>query len=242
MLGGLCMLVNQKIPKHVAIIMDGNGRWAKKQNLPRSAGHKKGAENIRRISIECNTLGIQYLTCYAFSTENWKRPASEIDYLCKLPKIFFDRYLKELMDNDIRVTFIGEIEKFPKTTQDVIHRAVEKTQHNTGLQLCLALNYGARREIILAAMKYSDDVIQKKRSKIIDEEQFSKYLMHFDIDLLIRTSGECRLSNFMLWQVAYAEIVISDALWPDFSGNELKKCFEIYASRTRKFGGLKDED
>ena len=143
-------MTERNIPQHVAIIMDGNGRWAKKRGLPRTAGHKQGAENIRKIAIACNDLGIKALTCYAFSTENWKRPESEVDYLCKLPKLFFNRYLAELKKNNIRVTFLGEIERFPKETQNVITTAVAETAQNTGLILCLAVNYGSRREILSA--------------------------------------------------------------------------------------------
>ena len=131
------------IPQHIAIIMDGNGRWAKKRGLPRTAGHKQGAENIRKIAIACNTMGVKALTCYAFSTENWKRPQDEVDYLCKLPKLFFNRYLAELKKNNIKVTFLGEIERFPDETRRVITTAVEQTQENTGLILCLAVNYGS---------------------------------------------------------------------------------------------------
>ena len=167
-------MTERNIPQHVAIIMDGNGRWAKKRGLPRTAGHKQGAENIRKIAIACNDLGIKALTCYAFSTENWKRPESEVDYLCKLPKLFFNRYLAELKKNNIRVTFLGEIERFPKETQNVITTAVAETAQNTGLILCLAVNYGSRREITLAAQKYAQDVIAGKAPSDIDEDTFGE--------------------------------------------------------------------
>ena len=180
------------IPQHIAIIMDGNGRWAKKRGLPRTAGHKQGAENIRKIAIACNTMGVKALTCYAFSTENWKRPQDEVDYLCKLPKLFFNRYLAELKKNNIKVTFLGEIERFPDETRRVITTAVEQTQENTGLILCLAVNYGSRREITLAAQRYAQDVQQGKASTEIDEDAFGSYMMTADmpeLDLMIRTSG-----------------------------------------------------
>ena len=163
------------IPQHIAIIMDGNGRWAKKRGLPRTAGHKQGAETIRKIAIACNDLGVKALTCYAFSTENWKRPEDEVDYLCKLPKMFFNRYIKDLKAKNIRVTFIGELERFPKETQKVILDAVEQTSMNTGLNLCIAINYGSRREITLAARKFAQDVIDGKADIHIDEEAFGTY-------------------------------------------------------------------
>lgn len=232
---------NRTIPQHIAIIMDGNGRWAKKRGLPRTAGHKQGAENIRKIAIACNDIGVKALTCYAFSTENWKRPKSEIEYLCKLPKIFFNRYLAELKKNNIRVTFLGEIERFPKETQKVIMSAVEQTQMNTGLILCLAVNYGSRREITLAAQLYAKDVLEGKKSLMIDEDDFDKYMMTRDmpkLDLMIRTSGELRISNFLLWQLAYAELIFTPVAWPDFTRDELDIAINEFHERNRRFGGL----
>lgn len=232
---------NRMIPQHIAIIMDGNGRWAKKRGLPRTAGHKQGAENIRKIAIACNDLGVKALTCYAFSTENWKRPKNEIDYLCKLPKIFFNRYLAELKRNNIRVTFLGEIERFPKDTQRVIISAVEQTQMNTGLILCLAVNYGSRREITLAAQHYARDVLDGKKDLMIDEDDFDKYMMTHDmpeLDLVIRTSGEFRISNFLLWQLAYAELIFTPVAWPDFTRDELDVAINEFHERNRRFGGL----
>lgn len=229
------------IPKHIAVIMDGNGRWAKKRGLPRTAGHKQGAENIRKIAIACNELGVKALTCYAFSTENWKRPESEVDYLCKLPKLFFHRYLEELRKNNIKVTFLGELERFPKETRDVIETAVDKTKHNTGLILCLAVNYGARREIMLAAQKYARACIEHGEVIELNENIFSSYLMTKDmpeVDLMIRTSGELRISNFLLWQLAYAEFIFTPVAWPDFTKEELIKAIEEFTSRHRRFGGL----
>ena len=229
------------IPQHIAIIMDGNGRWAKKRGLPRTAGHKQGAENIRKIAIACNTMGVKALTCYAFSTENWKRPQDEVDYLCKLPKLFFNRYLAELKKNNIKVTFLGEIERFPDETRRVITTAVEQTQENTGLILCLAVNYGSRREITLAAQAYAQDVLQGKASLDIDEDAFGRYMMTADmpeLDLMIRTSGELRISNFLLWQLAYAELIFTPVAWPDFSQEELNKAIDEFNHRNRRFGGL----
>ncbi|MCR0199328.1 isoprenyl transferase [[Clostridium] innocuum] len=229
------------IPQHIAIIMDGNGRWAKKRGLPRTAGHKQGAENIRKIAIACNTMGVKALTCYAFSTENWKRPQDEVDYLCKLPKLFFNRYLAELKKNNIKVTFLGEIERFPDETRRVITTAVEQTQENTGLILCLAVNYGSRREITLAAQRYAQDVQQGKASPEIDEDAFGSYMMTAgmpELDLMIRTSGELRISNFLLWQLAYAELIFTPVAWPDFSQEELNRAIDEFNHRNRRFGGL----
>lgn len=229
------------IPQHIAIIMDGNGRWAKKRGLPRTAGHKQGAENIRKIAIACNDLGVKALTCYAFSTENWKRPESEVDYLCKLPKLFFNRYLAELKKNNIKVTFLGEIERFPEETRNVITSAVEQTSMNTGLILCLAVNYGSQREITLAARKYAQDVVEGRAPADISEEAFGHYMMTEgmpDLDLMIRTSGEQRISNFLLWQLAYAELIFTPVAWPDFSKEELNKCIDEFNHRNRRFGGL----
>ncbi len=229
-----------EVPKTIAIIMDGNGRWAKKQGLPRTAGHKKGADTIRTIALEANRLGVQKLILYAFSTENWKRPEDEVAYLCKLPGIFFKRYIKELMENNIRVTFAGELERFPEDTQKVIRRAVEQTAHNTGLNLDIAINYGSRREILLAAQKYAADVASGKRANDLDEKDFSSYLfVPEDIDLLIRTSGEERISNFLLWQIAYAELIFTDEAWPEFDEASLARCIEEYNHRDRRFGGVK---
>lgn len=233
--------MDKKIPQHLAIIMDGNGRWAKKRGLPRTAGHKQGAENIRKIAIECNRLNVKALTLYAFSTENWTRPESEIDYLCKLPKFFFKSYIAELIKNNIRVTFLGELEKFPKDTQDVVRSAVDQTSMNTGLNLCLAINYGSRREIVLAAQHYAQDVVDGKANNEINEDDFASYLMTAtmpEVDLLIRTSGEKRISNFLLWQIAYAEFIFTPLNWPDFTSEELSRCIDEYTSRDRRFGGL----
>lgn len=229
------------IPQHIAIIMDGNGRWAKKRGLPRTAGHKQGAENIRKIAIACNNIGVKALTCYAFSTENWKRPESEVDYLCKLPKLFFNRYLAELKKNNIRVTFLGEIERFPLETQQVITTAAEETKNNTGLILCLAVNYGSRREITLAAQHYAQDVMAGKASATITEEEFGHYMMSEgmpELDLMIRTSGELRISNFLLWQLAYAELIFTPVAWPDFSEAALLEAIDEFTNRNRRFGGL----
>ena len=228
-----------KIPETVAIIMDGNGRWAKKRGLPRSAGHKKGADMIREIGLAANELGIKKCILYAFSTENWKRPEDEVGYLCKLPGMFFDRYMKELMANNIRVTFIGELERFPSDTQKVIQKAVQLSQNNTGLNLCLAINYGARREMVLGIQKYAQQVKEQKRENDLTIEEFSDYLfVKEEVDLMIRTSGEVRLSNFLLWQVAYSEFIFTPVPWPEFDRQCLIDCIKEFNERERRYGGL----
>lgn len=227
-------------PKHIAIIMDGNGRWAKVQGKPRTAGHLAGSENIRKIALYANKKGVESLTLYAFSTENWARPEEEKSYLFKLPALFFQKYINELKRENIRVTYIGEIEKFPESTYKVIRDAVEQTKMNTGLNLCLAVNYGGRREIVCATNKIIEDV-KKGVLENIDEATFGKYLMseNSDVDLLIRTSGEVRVSNYMLWQIAYAEMIFVECAWPEFNEAEFDSCVEKFNLRNRRFGGLK---
>lgn len=228
-----------KVPQTVAIIMDGNGRWAKAKGLPRTAGHKQGAEQIRVIALAANRMGIKKLILYAFSTENWKRPEDEIGYLCKLPGIFFSRYIKELMENNIRVTFAGELERFPESTQKVIRKAVDQTKENTGLNLDIAINYGSRRELLLGMQAYAQEVAEGKRENNLTEAEVAQYLMvPEDIDLLIRTSGEERISNFLLWQIAYAELIFTPVAWPDFDETALQDCIDQFNHRDRRYGGL----
>lgn len=230
-------------PQTVAIIMDGNGRWAKKQNLPRTAGHKKGADRIRDIALEAKRLGIQKLILYAFSTENWKRPEDEVSYLCKLPGLFFNKFIQELMDNNIRVTFAGELEKFPENTKAVIRKAVNQTAVNTGMELCLAINYGSQRELVLAMQNYANQVASGQRENDIQEQEVNELLfVQENVDLMIRTSGECRISNFLLWQIAYAELIFTPTPWPDFDEQALQQCIVEYQNRDRRFGGLSNED
>ena len=230
---------NMKVPNHIAIILDGNGRWAKAKGMPRGYGHIKGCANLEQICYDIKDLGVKYLTVYAFSTENWKRPEDEVSYLCKLPGLFFNKFINELMEKNIQVTFAGELEKFPKATQDVINKAVNMTSKNTGLELCLAINYGSRREMLLSIKKYADEVASGKRENDLTEEEFSKYLfVPEDIDLMIRTSGELRISNYLLWQLAYAELIFTPVAWPDFDEKALKDCLDEFASRDRRFGGL----
>ena len=224
---------------HLAIIMDGNGRWAKQNRLPRTAGHYKGVEVLRNITIYANKLGIKCLTVYAFSTENWKRSLEEVNYIMSLPKIFFSKYIQELMDNNVRIMIIGDKDKIPFETMNVINEAIETTSKNTGLILNFAFNYGSRDEIVKACKKYAKDY----KDGLVDdlnEESFNNYLYTKDlpeVDLLIRTGSEMRLSNFLLYQLAYSEFVVIDTLWPDFDNDTLDKCIEEYKSRKRNFGG-----
>ena len=225
--------------QHIAIIMDGNGRWAKAQGKPRSYGHLKGAENIRNIAIKASELGVKVLTLYAFSTENWKRPADEVSYLMNLPKVFFEKYLEELMANDIRVQMIGRKEGLPKETADILDRAIEKTASNQSMTLVFAVNYGGRSEIVDAINKYVSEKGDSEQP--VTEEQFSKYLYTAEdpeLDLLIRTSLDYRISNFLLWQLSYAELYFIDKYWPEFSPQDLEQIVNDFRGRHRRFGGL----
>lgn len=230
------------IPQHIAFIMDGNGRWAKKRKMPRTFGHHEGTKTIRSLALEANRLGVKAMTVYAFSTENFKRDQKEVDYIFRLPKEFFSLYLKELIENNVRIQLIGHLEMAPKETQDIINAAIEKTKDNTGLSLVFAFIYGGRDEIVQAtkaiAQEYKDGLISMDD---IDENLFENYLMTAGlppVDLMIRTSGECRLSNYLLWQLSYAEFIFVDTLWPDFNEEELHKCIYYYQNRERRFGGV----
>lgn len=225
------------MPKHIAIIMDGNGRWAKKRGLPRTLGHKAGVEAIRGIVKECNKLGIKYLTLYAFSTENWVRPQDEVNALMNLLVEYLKNEFEELNSNNVVINHIGDISKLPKKCQDELISAYNKTKNNTGVVLNLALNYGGRNEIVSAVNE-----MLKNNIKSITEEEFNKYLYTAnmpDPDIIIRPSGEQRLSNFMLWQCAYSEFWYADICWPDFKENDLHKAIYDYQKRDRRFGGIK---
>ena len=230
--------------EHVAIIMDGNGRYAKKQGKPRTAGHLVGADNVRTIAIAANELGVKYLTLYAFSTENWKRAEDEVNFIMKLPKVFFDKYMDEFIERGFKMNIIGELDALPKATLEVLERAMDRSKDNTGLNLNICMNYGSQREITLAANAYAKDVLEGKSELGIDCEGFEKYLMTKDfppVDLLIRTSGELRISNYLLWQIAYAELEFVEESWPEFTPEVLKRCLEEYSNRDRRFGGVADE-
>jgi undecaprenyl diphosphate synthase len=232
----------QKVPYHVAIIMDGNGRWAKKRGLPRIAGHHAGMKTVKKVTMAADEIGVKILTLYAFSTENWSRPQDEIDYLMKLPQQFLLLELKELIEKNVQVRVIGWREGLPDYTLQALDEAVEKTKHNTGLILNFALNYGSRKEM-LESMKLIFEDIQAGIVQLdqLDEELYSNYLQTNglpDPDLLIRTSGEQRLSNFMLWQLAYTEFYFTPSYWPDFSNEHFFQAIEQYQLRIRRYGGL----
>lgn len=240
----LGMSGENKTCRHVAIIMDGNGRWAKAQGKPRTAGHLVGADNVRTIAIAASELGIEYLTLYAFSTENWKRSEDEVNYIMKLPKIFFGKYMKEFIERGYRMRMIGELDRLPKETKRVLDDAVEQSKDNTGLNLSIAINYGSQRELVLAAERYAKDVKEGKIGLDISNEEFEQYLMTADmpnVDLLIRTSGELRISNYLLWQIAYAELEFVPEAWPEFTPEVLERCIRNFGNRDRRFGGIKNE-
>lgn len=233
------------LPEHIAIIMDGNGRWAKKRKMPRIKGHYEGMQTIKKVTREASHLGIKYLTLYAFSTENWSRPESEVNYIMNLPVNFLKTFLPELVEKNVKIETIGFLDAIPLSTIEAINYAKEKTKNNTGLKLVFAINYGGRAELV-QSMKSIYDELQRngQNSDDIDELMISKHLMthpYPDPDLLIRTSGEQRLSNFLIWQASYSEFIFNEKLWPDFDGEELKQCIKIYQSRQRRFGGLSEE-
>jgi undecaprenyl diphosphate synthase len=230
------------VPNHVAIIMDGNGRWAKKRALPRIAGHHEGMKVVRKTTMLANKLGIKTLTLYAFSTENWKRPKNEVEYIMRLPEEFLGTFLPELVENNVQVKMMGYKNQLPVHTLHAIEKAIEETKYNNGLVLNFALNYGSRLEILDAVKQVLNDCNNGILNETeLDEKTFSSYMMtanFADPDLLIRTSGEIRLSNFMLWQLAYSELWFTDVLWPDFSEEHLLEAIETFQNRQRRFGGL----
>ena len=234
---------------HLAIIMDGNGRWAKKKHKPRFVGHREGMDNVEKITLAADKLGIKVLTLYAFSTENWARPKEEVAYLMNLPVRFFNKFMPTLMENNVRVNIMGYLDELPRKTYDVVQRAMTETANNTGIILNFAFNYGSRREIT-TAMKELGGLIESGAlySSEITEEMISKRLMtgsfeeYQDPDLLIRTSGEQRISNFLLWQLAYSELAFSEKNWPDFTADDLKKFVDDFQNRNRRFGKVDESD
>lgn len=238
------MKKNGSLPEHIAIIMDGNGRWARQKKLLRIKGHETGAKAVREITRECAKKHIKQLTLYAFSQENWKRPKREIDLLMKLLKNFLIGEREEIQKNNIRLTAIGRIKELPEFVQRELSISIEESKMNTGMVLCLALNYGGRTEIIDATKKIVAE-LKKGKLKIdeITEESFKKYLYMPnmpDPDLLIRTGGEMRISNFLLWEISYAELWVTDTYWPDFKKPHLEEALSAYANRERRYGGLKE--
>lgn len=234
------------IPQHVAIILDGNGRWAKKKGMPRNYGHAQGSKNVERICEDAYKMGIKYLTVYAFSTENWSRPKDEVDALMKLLRNYMKTCLKTAEKNRMRVRVIGDISRLDEDIRNRILELEEASKDNDGLNFQIAINYGSRDEIARAVRKLAEDVEQRKvRAQDVDETLIGRYLDTEGIpdpDLLIRTSGEQRLSNFLLWQLAYTEFYFTDTAWPDFTKEELMQAIEKYNSRDRRYGGVKEEE
>lgn len=230
------------IPRHVAIILDGNGRWAKAKGMPRNYGHAQGSKNVERICEEAWRMGIKYLTVYAFSTENWQRPKEEVDTLMNLLRDYMKDCIKTSKKNNMRVRIIGDITKLDTDLQESIKKLEEASANNTGLKFQVALNYGGRDEILRAAKKFAVDYAANlSELDAVREADFENYLDTAGIpspELLIRTSGEVRLSNYLLWQLAYAEFYFTDVLWPDFDKKELQKAIEYYNKRDRRFGGV----
>lgn len=233
---------NGVVPKHVAIIMDGNGRWAKKRGLPRSVGHHTGMKNVKKIAMAAKRLDIKVLTLYAFSTENWKRPKEEIDFLMRLPQEFFPSEINELIQNNIQVRMIGHKDNLPDYALEPIEEAIKLTRNNDGMILNFAINYGSRREMITGMRQMIKD-IQAGNIKFEDitEELYASYLQTQELpepDLLIRTSGEMRISNFMLWQLAYTELWFTNVNWPEFTENDFCEAIRQYQCRHRRYGAI----
>ena len=231
-----------RVPRHIAIILYGNGRWAKKRGLPRTAGHAAGAETFRKIALYCRDIGVDYLTVYAFSTENWKRPTEEVKTIMRL----LDKYLHEAIEtmerDGMKMRIFGDVSGLSPQLQALAHTADEIADHVDGFQANICLNYGGRDEIVHAARRYAEDLAAGKVSGELTEESFSRYLYSAGIpdpDLMIRPGGEQRLSNFLLWQCAYAEFYFTDVLWPDFTTEELDKAIAVFRSRDRRYGGVK---
>ena len=236
------VMENLKIPNHVAIILDGNGRWAKKRLLPRNAGHIQGSKNVEKVCSAAWDMGVKYLTVYAFSTENWKRPKSEVDALMKLLHSYLKDCIKTSTKNNMKVRVIGDVSKLSEDLQARIREVEEVSASNTGLNFTVALNYGGRDEIIRSIKKLASDVADGNvKLEDIDEACFEGYLDTYglpDPDLMIRTSGEQRLSNYLLWQLAYSEFYFTDVLWPDFGKKDLAAAIDWYNSKERRFGGI----
>ncbi|MEA5571034.1 isoprenyl transferase [Calothrix sp. UHCC 0171] len=235
-------LKRELLPRHVAVICDGNGRWARHRGLPRIMGHKQGVNALKEILRTCNDWGIEALTAYAFSTENWKRPVEEVDFLMTLFQVVLRQELREMMKENVRVKFAGNLKALPAALQEQIQNAMEETQNNRGIKFTIATNYGGRQEILSACRAIAQQVeAGLLKPSEIDEEVFERHLYTAGIDdpdLLIRTSGEMRISNFLLWQIAYTEIYVTDTLWPDFDRNQLHKALSSYQQRERRFGKI----
>ncbi len=223
------------VPSHVGIIMDGNGRWANERGKKRSFGHKKGSDNVDRIVEYAFTRGVKALTLYAFSSENWSRPKEEVDELMRLLKVYFHKFISKVMKKNVRLTVIGDVSVLPQETQDLIKEDMEKSAKNDGFCLNIAINYGGRQEVVYAVNK----LIKKGKEVTVDSILDNLYTAPFgEPDLIIRTGGEFRLSNFLLYQGAYAELYFTDVLWPDFDEEEMEKAFMAFSKRKRRFGGI----
>lgn len=237
------LISTKRLPRHIAVIMDGNGRWAKKRGLPRIAGHRAGMTTLRKIVDCAQSIGIKMITLYAFSTENWKRPSLEVEFLMYLPEEYLKKELPSLMEKNILIRIMGELAQLPEGTQKAINTALEATQKNTGMILNFAFNYGGRMEIISAVKKLCAEVCQGRlKMEKITEELFAEHLYSRgmpDPDLLIRPSGELRISNFLLWQLAYTELWFTKVLWPDFQREHFLQAILDYQIRERRFGSIK---
>ena len=228
-----------KTPIHVAIILDGNGRWAQKRNMPRTFGHKNGAENVVDIAIHAKKRGVKYLTLYAFSTENWKRPKKEVYYFMKLLTKFVNDKIDQLMEEDCKLNFLGDLSAIPDQTRKAVELALDRTKDNKSLFINIALNYGGRDELVHA---FKNIISQGYKAEEVDEKLIAEYLYTKDIpdpDLLIRPGGELRISNFLIYQIAYSELYFTDKLWPDFSYEDFDNAIEEYSRRNRRFGDVK---
>lgn len=241
----------EKLPKHVAIIMDGNGRWAKSKNKPRLFGHKAGASSMKDIVIATGKMGIEFLTVYAFSTENWKRSAEEVSGLFNLIIQYVKSELDELIEQNVHINIIGDYKKLPPSSVRALDKMIDKTRKNDGLKFNIAINYGGRDDVVMAV----NEIIEERRkdgdlfNTSVTEEDLSRHLytgsIHYNIpdpDLIIRTGGEKRLSNFLIWQSSYSELFFTETLWPDFNTSEYEKILEMYGKRDRRYGGRKEED
>jgi undecaprenyl diphosphate synthase len=232
-----------EIPQHIAIIMDGNGRWAKAKGLPRIAGHKAGADSLRAITSACAEFGVKYLTVYAFSTENWRRPKEEVSFLMQLFAETLEREVKNLAKNNVRLRFLGRLEAFAPHLQEKMRAAMELLKNNTGLNLNIMGNYGGRAEIVDAVNEIITSRVVGCESRVeekdVEEHLYTRGIP--DPDLLIRTASEMRVSNFLLWQIAYSEIYVTDVCWPDFRKEELAKAIEAYGKRERRFGRISEQ-
>lgn len=226
-----------KIPRHIAFIMDGNGRWAKKRLLPRKAGHREGVAALKRMIEECEKAGVEMVTFYAFSTENWKRPQDEIDALFKMVKEFADKHLAEYVKRGYRIMFMGDLTKLPKETVDALRKILSEAKDNTGMIVNIALNYGGRDEILHAVNRILDTGVREVDMQTLSDCMYTGGLP--DPDVIVRSSGEKRLSNFMLWQAAYAELIFIDDYWPDFDAKIFRQILEEYSQRDRRYGNVR---